>query len=104
MDVNVTRMQESIEKNQKEKQCTEGRCFACNKQGHIKRNCPLSVKGGNLPENIKSVPIAQVVQVGREGSEEVTHETSQSMPLETKCYCLSMWINCCTTQTAAGAI
>jgi len=84
MDVDVTCMQESIEKNQKEKQCTEGRCFACNKQGHIKRNCPLSVKEGNLPGNIKSIPIARVVQAGREGLEEVTHETSQSTPLETE--------------------
>jgi hypothetical protein len=23
-----------------EKQCTEGHCFNCNKQGHISRNCP----------------------------------------------------------------
>ncbi len=36
MDVNITYMQDALDKDAKEKQCTEGQCFLCNKQGHLK--------------------------------------------------------------------
>lgn len=40
MDVDVIRVQESEDKNAWDKQQQEGQCFMCNKQGHLKWNCP----------------------------------------------------------------
>jgi len=36
MEVDVVCIQESEDKNAQEKQRQEGRCFMCNKQGHLK--------------------------------------------------------------------
>src|SRR6266571_6554035 len=42
MDIGRTRARATITGNagEKEKQRLEGRCYRCNKQGHISRNCP----------------------------------------------------------------
>ncbi len=38
MDVDV--IKKAIMETEKEKYCTEGRCFSCGQQGHISRLCP----------------------------------------------------------------
>ena len=48
MDVNVVHLQGSTEKETKDKQHTEGCCFVCNKQRHMKRNY-LSIKQDKQP-------------------------------------------------------
>jgi hypothetical protein len=47
MEVDATWVQDHNEKNTKDKQKTEGRCFLCNKQGHLKRQCPDNPKRSN---------------------------------------------------------
>jgi len=47
MDVNVTRVQSGLDQEAKERQWSEGCCFLCNKQGHLKRNCPTSRRGNS---------------------------------------------------------
>ena len=47
MEVDAAQVQDLDEKNTKDKQKTEGRCFLCNKQGHLKRQCPNNPKRSN---------------------------------------------------------
>jgi hypothetical protein len=39
MDVNTVEVN-AVDDNKKKKLCTEGRCFNCEKQGHIAQYCP----------------------------------------------------------------
>jgi len=48
MDVDAIHLQEIEGENRKDKQKVEGRCFLCNKQGHLKRDCPTKGKEGPL--------------------------------------------------------
>jgi hypothetical protein len=48
MDVDAIHLQGIEGKNRKDKQKAEGRCFLCNKQGHLKRDCPTKGKEGPL--------------------------------------------------------
>ena len=40
MDIGRTRARATLTKEEKQKLQAEGRCFRCQKQGHISRNCP----------------------------------------------------------------
>ena len=42
-----------------EKQKTEGHCFLCNKQGHLKKDCLLKCKEGPSTKKFKVSPTAQ---------------------------------------------
>jgi hypothetical protein len=46
MDVDAIHLQGIEGENRKDKQKVEGRCFLCNKQGHLKRDCPTKGKEG----------------------------------------------------------
>jgi hypothetical protein len=48
MDVNVMQVQNGLDQETKEKQQSKGHCFLCNKQGHLKRNCPTGGRGNSL--------------------------------------------------------
>ncbi len=41
MDIDVVQMQGLADKDAKEKQCTKGRCFLCNRQGLLQSRLPL---------------------------------------------------------------
>ena len=75
MDINVVQMQGSADKDTKEKQCTEGHCFLCNRQGHLKRDCPTTDKNTMSKEkqNVLKVCIVQA---------EPEKEAKPSMPGE----------------------
>jgi len=82
MDINMTCVQDPVKKSQKEKQCTEGWCFSCNKQEHIKRNCPLNGKEGSSLGPNQPTPTAQVTQAERQSSEEATSAMSPPLTLQ----------------------
>ncbi len=63
MEVNVVCALDSTDPNTWEKQCSEGRCFLCNKQGHLKRNCPSQEKRGSPSKVLYSPPTARLAQV-----------------------------------------
>ena len=54
-----------------EKLRKEGRCFTCNKQGHISRNCPDKAKNKN------KAPVKARIAETEESSEEIKSETSE---------------------------
>jgi len=60
-------VQGSDEKATREKQCSEERCFSCNRQGHLKRNCPTEGKGSDL---VKSSHAGSTVRTAQVKSEE----------------------------------
>jgi len=63
MEVDVVRASDSTDSNTREKQHLEGRCFLCNKQGHLKRNCPSQEKRSSPPKTLYSPPAARLAQV-----------------------------------------
>ena len=60
------------------KLCKEGRCFTCNKQGHISRNCPDKAKNKN------KAPVKARIAETEESDEETKSETSE--PLDWDAY------------------
>jgi len=65
MDIDVVQMQGSADKDTKEKQCTKGHCFLCNRQGHLKCNCPATDKDTTSKEK-QNVPKVHTVQAKSE--------------------------------------
>jgi hypothetical protein len=63
MEVNVMRVQNGLDQETKEKQHSEGHCFLCNKQGHLKRNCPTGGRGSSLSKISSTWSIIKEVQV-----------------------------------------
>lgn len=78
MDVNITYMQDALDKDAKEKQCTEGQCFLCNKQGHLKWDCQLNKRKEDAPWAVRSVPMAQVMQVDKGENDEMEASTNEA--------------------------
>jgi hypothetical protein len=77
MDVNIMRMQNSDEMAIKEKQRSEGRCFLCNKMGHLKRNCPTGGKGNNPAKSFCAGPVVCATQVQSEEDDGMDMRTDQ---------------------------
>jgi hypothetical protein len=82
MDVDVARMQNSDEMATKEKQCSKGRCFLCNKMGHLKRNCPTGGKGNNPAKSFHASPAVHTTQVQSEEDNRMDMRTDQMAPLQ----------------------
>ncbi len=74
MDMDVTHVQEYLEKQAKEKQLSEGCCFKCNKQGHMKRDCPTNKRAhkNQGPPNAKALLLKENLGL------EVVSETDSS--------------------------
>jgi hypothetical protein len=70
MEVDVTRLQETKEKTDHEKQQSEGWCFLCNKQGHLKKNCPQNEVGALC------MPMVQMTQLKRDEVGNTTMQTA----------------------------
>jgi len=70
MKVNVTQLQETKEKVDYERQWLEGWCFLCNKQGHLKRNCPQNGREVSLIGTL-CMPIAQTTLLERSDAEDM---------------------------------
>jgi len=79
MDVNVVYLPEVKDKEEREKQCIEGCCFTCNKQGHVKRNCP-SAKQDESPRRSCPVSSAQAVQTNGDRGSEVKRDAEGPAP------------------------
>jgi len=65
MDIDMVYLQGLTEKETKDKQCTKGHCFMCNKHRHIKRNC-LSIKQDKPSQTSCNILVAHAVQVKTE--------------------------------------
>ena len=78
MDINVTCMQNSDETATKEKQHSKGRCFLCNKMGHLKRNCPTGGKGNNPAKSFRAGPAVHTTQVQSEEDDRMDMKTDQT--------------------------
>ena len=79
MDVDVVYLPEVKDKEEREKQCIEGCCFTCNKQGHVKRNCP-SAKQDESPRRSCPVSSAQAVQTNGDRGSEVKSDAEGPAP------------------------
>lgn len=66
MDVDVVRVPETTDQNAREKQRSEGRCFLCNKQGHLKKDCPRNDKGNGTWQMTRPSPTARQTRVEEE--------------------------------------
>ena len=84
MDVDVVQMQGLADKDAKEKQYTEGCCFLCNRQGHLKHNCPAAKKDAMSKEKWNA-PKVYMVQAKPE------KEAEPSMPQEVKKLMIKLW-------------
>jgi len=62
MEVDVTHLQSVEEKDTQEKQHQEGHCYTCNKQGHLKRDCPQNRWKGVASPYLSSVIKAVCIQ------------------------------------------
>ena len=78
MDVDMTHIQEYPDKQAKEKQLSKGHCFKCNKQGHMKRDCPTNGRGHKL----QGLPNAKVLSLKEIPGLEAISETDSFRPQE----------------------
>jgi hypothetical protein len=84
IDVDVTWVQDFPDKEKKERQWTEGRCFACNKQGHIKHNCLIERKGSGTktshPEStVRLTQIEEEEGIDKKGMQSTTSNMDSLM-------------------------
>jgi hypothetical protein len=91
IDVNIACMQNSNEMATKEKQCSEGRCFLCNKMGHLKRNCPAGGKGNNPAKSFCASPVVRTTQVQSEEDNGMDMKTDQMALLQAEGLMAQLW-------------
>ena len=71
IEVDAIHVQEVGDKNTRDKQRTKGRCFLCNKQGHLKRQCPDNQKGSCLTGAVKDTPTVRVSFISEDENQDV---------------------------------
>jgi hypothetical protein len=80
MDIDIIHVQEAEANNKKEKQRAEGHCFLCNKQGHLKRDCPVKGMENQLAKKFKPSNLVRAMysEVSMLDEETVGQEMAQS--------------------------
>ena len=78
MEVNVVQVQALEERDAREKQHQEGHYFSCNKQGHLKKDCPCNNrKGGALaPYSSSTMRAAHTKKLDKFEGEASSNKTS----------------------------
>jgi hypothetical protein len=79
MEVDVTHLQSVGEKDAREKQHQEGCCYTCNKQGHLKRDCPQNGRKGVASPYSSSVVKATHIQEKEVGKENVQSPNKEEL-------------------------
>ena len=80
MDVDAIHIQGAEVNHKKEKQKAEGCCFLCNKQGHLKRDCPAKGMKSQLAKKFKPSNSVQATysEASTSDKEMVDQEMAQS--------------------------